>query len=101
MQREALHFVYPGHYEEVEICTVNYYTLRFLEEWAGLVRSIKPEKVLDRRVMGEIEVSHLAQPHWKEVKEGDVVVKFKDGSLQVYNAGMASAYISQKRGNHG
>lgn len=101
MQRKASVFVYPGHYEEVEVCTVNYYTLRFLEGWAGLVRFIKPEKVLGRRVMGEIKVNHLVQPHWKDVKEGDVVVKFKDGSLQVYNAGMASAYISQKRGHHG
>lgn len=101
MQRKALHFVYPGRYEDVEICTVNYYTLHFLEGWAGLVRSIKSEKVMDRRVMGEIEVSHLAKPNWKEVKEGDVVVKFKDESLEVYNAGMAAAYISQKRGHHG
>lgn len=101
MQREALHFLYPGRYEEVEVCVVNYHTLSFLEKWAGLVRSVNPEMVLGRRVLGEIKVSHLNYPHWKEASEGDTVVKFKDGTLQVYNVGMTSAFISQKRGHHG
>lgn len=100
MQRQAKHYVAPGVYEDVEVCNVNYQTLRFLEDWADLIRSISPVKKNGRRVLGILGFASDDKAEAKEVQEGDIVVKFKDGSVDVYGPAMAASYISTRR-NHG